>query len=61
MRGNVWEFCLEPQDKPFRVLRGGAWNSSYEPNLRTEFRWYAQSPDDGKEYFGFRCILAPKK
>jgi formylglycine-generating enzyme required for sulfatase activity len=61
MRGNVWEFCLEPQDKPFRVLRGAAWNSSYEPNLRTEFRWYAQSPDDHKEHFGFRCILAPKR
>jgi formylglycine-generating enzyme required for sulfatase activity len=61
MRGNVWEFCREPQDKPFRVLRGAAWNSSYEPNLRTEFRWYAQSPDDHKEHFGFRCILAPKK
>lgn len=61
VRGNVWEFCHEPQDKPFRVLRGGAWNSSYEPNLRTEFRWYASAADERKENYGFRCLLAPKK
>lgn len=60
-RGNVWEFCLDPQDKPFRVLRGAGWNTSYEPNLRTEFRWYASGPDDRKENYGFRCVLVPKK
>jgi formylglycine-generating enzyme required for sulfatase activity len=60
-RGNVWEFCLHPQDKQFRVLRGGAWNTSYEPNLRTEFRWFAGGPDERKENYGFRCLLAPKQ
>lgn len=61
LRGNLWEFCLDPTDKPYRVLRGGAWNSYYEPNLRLEFRWYANGPDDRKDYYGFRCILAPAK
>ena len=59
VRGNVWEFCLDPKDKPYRVLRGGGWNTWYEPNLRLEFRWYASGPDDRKDNFGFRCILAP--
>lgn len=58
-RGNVWEFCLDPQDKSYRVLRGGGWNTSYEPNLRLEFRWYANGPDDRKDNYGFRCVLLP--
>lgn len=61
LRGNVWEFCLDPLDKPYRVLRGAGWNSFYEPNLRLEFRWYANGPDDRKEYYGFRCVLVPKQ
>lgn len=61
LRGNVWEFCLDPLDKPYRVLRGAGWNTFYEPNLRLEFRWYANGPDDRKEYYGFRCVLVPKK
>jgi formylglycine-generating enzyme required for sulfatase activity len=62
VRGNVWEWCLDPQDKPFRVLRGAAWDTSYEPQLRPEFRWYSNGPDDKKNNFGFRVILvaAPK-
>ncbi len=60
MRGNVWEWCLDPQDKPFRVLRGGAWNTSLEVNLRPEFRWYSNGPDDKKETYGFRCIMKGK-
>lgn len=59
-RGNVWQFTLDPQDKPYRVLRGGAWNTSIEMNLRPEFRWYANGPDDRKDIYGFRCVLAPK-
>jgi formylglycine-generating enzyme required for sulfatase activity len=56
-RGNVWEWCLDPQDKPYRVLRGGAWNSTLEINLRLEFRWYSNGPDDKKDTYGFRCVL----
>ena len=59
IRGNLWEFCLDPSDKSFRVLRGGAWNTSYEPNSRIEFRWYADGPDDRKNNFGFRCVMVP--
>ena len=57
MRGNVWAWCLDPQDKPYRVLRGGAWNVSLEINLRPEFRWYSNGPDDRKSSYGFRCIM----
>jgi hypothetical protein len=60
IRGNVWEWCLDPQDKPFRVLRGAAWNSWIEINLRPDFRWYSDGPDQKKNTFGFRCVLAPK-
>jgi len=57
IRGNVWEWCLDPQDKPFRVARGAAWNSWIEVNLRQDFRWYAQ-PEERKNNIGFRCLLA---
>ena len=60
IRGNVWEWCLDPQDQPYRVLRGAAWNSWIEINLRREFRWYSDGPDQKKNTFGFRCVLAPK-
>ena len=60
MRGNVWEWCLDPQDKPYRVLRGGAWNTSLDVNMRPEFRWYSNGPDDKKESYGFRCVLKTK-
>jgi formylglycine-generating enzyme required for sulfatase activity len=58
-RGNVWEFCLDPEDKPYRVLRGGAWDTSVEINLRPEFRWYSNGPDDRKNIYGLRCVLVP--
>ncbi len=58
-RGNVWEWCLDPVDKPYRVLRGGAWDSFIEVNLRPEFRWYSNGPADSKNTFGFRCVLVP--
>jgi formylglycine-generating enzyme required for sulfatase activity len=57
IRGNLWQWCLDPQDKPFRVLRGGAWNTSIEINLRPEFRWYSTGPDDRRDIYGFRCVL----
>jgi formylglycine-generating enzyme required for sulfatase activity len=58
-RGNVWQWCLDPQDKPYRVLRGGAWDTTIEINLRPEFRWYSTGPDDKKNVYGFRCVLEP--
>jgi formylglycine-generating enzyme required for sulfatase activity len=59
IRGDLWEFCLDPEDQPYRVLRGGAWNTFYEPNSRVEFRWYADGPDDRKNSYGFRCVMVP--
>jgi formylglycine-generating enzyme required for sulfatase activity len=56
-RGNVWEWCLDPTDKPYRVLRGGAWDTSIEINLRPEFRWYSKGTDDRQNNFGFRVVL----
>jgi formylglycine-generating enzyme required for sulfatase activity len=55
-RGNVMEWCLDPQDKPYRVLRGGAWDTFLPVNARPEFRWYAK-PDETKNSYGFRVIL----
>lgn len=58
MRGNVWEWCLDSHDSSYRVLRGGAWNTSLEPNSRVAFRWYANpTMDEKKNTFGFRVIL----
>ena len=58
-RGNVWEFCLDPEDKPYRVLRGGAWDTYIDINIRPEFRWDSNGPDDRKNVYGFRCVLKP--
>lgn len=58
-RGNVMEWCLDPQDKPYRVLRGGAWNTYISVNARVDFRWYAK-PDEANNTFGFRVVLEPK-
>ena len=57
-RGNLWQWCLDPADKPYRVLRGAAWNEWREVNLRPEFRWYSNGPDDKQNIYGFRVILA---
>jgi formylglycine-generating enzyme required for sulfatase activity len=59
IRGNVCEWCLDPQDKPFRVARGGAWDTFIEINLRPEFRWYA-APEERKNNIGFRVVLGTK-
>jgi formylglycine-generating enzyme required for sulfatase activity len=56
MRGNVMEWCLDPQDQPYRVLRGGAWDTFLEVNARPEFLWKV-SPETAKNSFGFRVIL----
>jgi formylglycine-generating enzyme required for sulfatase activity len=56
IRGNVMEWCLDPQDKPFRVLRGGAWDTFDEPSTRIEFVHYAP-PVESKNDYGFRVLL----
>jgi formylglycine-generating enzyme required for sulfatase activity len=58
MRGNVMEWCLDPQDKPYRVLRGGAWDTYIDINARVEFREYS-APDKTKNDYGFRVVLGP--
>ncbi len=55
-RGNVMEWTLDPQDKPYRVLKGGAWDTFLPVNARPEFHWYAK-PDEAKNSYGFRVIL----
>jgi formylglycine-generating enzyme required for sulfatase activity len=56
-RGNVMEWCLDPQDQPYRVLRGGAWDTCVEVNARPVFLWKVK-PDDAKNSYGFRVILS---
>jgi formylglycine-generating enzyme required for sulfatase activity len=56
-RGNVMEWCLDSHDPSYRVLRGGAWDTSLEVNSRTEFHWYAGSLDEKKNSYGFRIVL----
>ncbi len=58
-RGLLWQWCLDPQDKPYRVLRGGAWDTAIEINLRPEFRWYSRGLDERQNIFGFRVVLKP--
>lgn len=58
-RGNVMEWCLDPQDKPYHVLRGGAWDTYIEINSRLEFREYS-APDKTKNDYGFRVVLEPE-
>lgn len=59
VRGNVCEWCLDPQDQPYRVARGAAWETFIEINLRPEFRWY-EAPENRRDKIGFRCVLLPK-
>ena len=59
-RGNVMEWCSDPQDKPYRVLRGGAWDTYIEINSRLEFREYS-SPEKTKNDYGFRVVLEKKQ
>ena len=58
-RGNVKEWCLDPLDKPYRVLRGGGWDTYIEINARLDFREYS-APDKTKNDYGFRVVLEPE-
>jgi len=55
-RGNVMEWCLDPQDQPYRVARGGAWDTFAEPSTRVEFRNYSPL-DQTANNCGFRVVL----
>lgn len=61
-RGNLWEWCGDVRGvlDASRVLRGGAWDTSFEGDLRLAFRFYARGPDDHRNIFGFRCVLIRK-
>lgn len=61
LRGNVWEWMLDPQDKAYRVARGAAWDVWVEPTTRLEFRWYGRGPEDRLPTHGFRCVLVPQR
>ena len=59
MRGNVSQWTLGDDSKPYRVLRGGSWQDRIEINLRTIFRTY-EPPDTRANTFGFRVVLKKK-
>lgn len=56
LRGNVAEWCADPANGAYRVLRGGSWADWIDINLRLDFRIY-EAPDVAKNTFGFRCVL----
>jgi formylglycine-generating enzyme required for sulfatase activity len=59
IRGNVWEWCLDPENQAFRVARGASWENWIEVNLRPEFCWFGK-PDESKNNIGFRVVLIRK-
>jgi|SRR5882724_2972768 len=59
VRGNVMEFCLGDETKPFRFLKGGSWKDFVEMNLRPDFHWWCK-PDESANNFGIRCLLKGK-
>jgi formylglycine-generating enzyme required for sulfatase activity len=60
LRGNVAEWCADPADGAYRVLRGGSWDNWIDINLRLDFRVY-EAPSVAKNSFGFRCVLIEGK
>src|SRR5579862_6962215 len=58
-RGNVAQWTLGDDSKPYRVLRGGSWQDKIEINLRPIFRIY-MAPDKAENTFGFRVVLKKK-
>jgi len=56
IRGNVMQWTLGDDSKPYRVLRGGSWKDSVEINFRPAFRFYSP-PDSRQDTFGFRVVL----
>lgn len=60
LRGNVTEWCADPAEGAYRVLRGGSWDNWIDINLRLDFRTY-EAPSVAKNSFGFRCVLIEDK
>jgi formylglycine-generating enzyme required for sulfatase activity len=58
-RGNVAQWTLGDDSKPYRVLRGGSWQDNIDINLRPAFRIY-MAPDKSQNTFGFRVVLKKK-
>jgi|GEM_PF-5722365 len=60
--GNVWEWCLDWNDKSqtARVLRGAGWNN-YEPEIIAITNRSAAKPDRSNAMIGFRVVVAPAK
>ena len=56
VRGNVMEWCAGDPSAASRALRGAAWATDFEVNLRPAFRHYAR-PDERQNTFGFRVAL----
>src|ERR1051325_4909790 len=60
--GNAWEWCADEYHPgaPWRILRGGAWNSDNAGDLRSLRRRRALAQDRDSAC-GFRCVLALKE
>jgi serine/threonine protein kinase len=60
LSGNVWEWVEDRYDVAGneRVLRGGSWVNYQPHNLYSGAR-LKEAPDNPKDYYGFRVVLAP--
>ncbi|MBM3859510.1 MAG: formylglycine-generating enzyme family protein [Verrucomicrobia bacterium] len=60
MSGNLWEWCEDifTPNEPYRVLRGGAWNTHDGDDLLSSSRNHVM-PGIRAAGNGFRCVLAP--
>jgi formylglycine-generating enzyme required for sulfatase activity len=56
--GNVWEWCLETDDKGNHSVRGGGWLSSPENFPGPDTRNMAV-PNFADKFTGFRVVLTP--
>ena len=62
VRGNVWEWCLDPisEGSFARVIRGGAFANSEAEKLAVDYR-FGLTPLYKIPGVGFRCVLEPKR